>query len=453
MQNDRELAIKYKRMTETPVEKLILQLAIPSIISMLVSALYNMADTFFIGKINTQATGAAGIVFSYMALTQALGFFLGQGSGNFVSRAMGAKDNERAEIMTSTGFFTGLIMAVIIVVPCCFNMSRVLDFFGATPTILVEARKYFSYILLATPFMVTSFVLNNLLRFQGNSMKGMIGITTGAVMNVALDPILMFGFKMGVSGASLATAFSQTVSALILIYMAQKYNPVKIHITKFRPSPAVYKEVVAGGLPSFARQGLASVATICLNRAARPYGDSAIAAFSVVSRSYMICISALLGFGQGFQPVCGFNYGAKLYSRVKKAFIFCVKVGTSVMTLIGIAAFAFAPDVIAAFRADDPELIEIGARVLRNQACAFPFMGFTIMSNMYLQNTRRTVFATTTAVARQGLIFIPLLFILRAVMGLGGVEKAQAISDFLTFCLALPITLYAFKTQEIANQL
>ncbi|MCR5775826.1 MAG: MATE family efflux transporter [Lachnospiraceae bacterium] len=453
MQNEKELAAKYRKMTETPVEKLIMQLAVPSIISMLVSALYNMADTFFIGKINTQATGAAGIVFSYMALTQALGFFLGQGSGNFVSRAMGAKDNERAEIMTSTGFFTGLFMAVCIVLPCWFMMDSVLDFFGATPTILVEAKRYFSYILLATPFMVTSFILNNLLRFQGNSLKGMIGITTGAVMNVVLDPILMFVFHMGVSGASLATAFSQTVSAFILIYMSQKYNPVKIHISKLRPSLRVYREIVAGGLPSFARQGLASVATICLNRAARPYGDSAIAAFSVVSRSYMICISALLGFGQGFQPVCGFNYGAKLYDRVKKAFVFCVKVGTTVMTLIGITAFVLAPDIVAAFRADDPELIEIGARALRNEACAFPFMGFTIISNMYLQNTRRTVFATITAVARQGLIFVPLLFILRAAFGLGGVEKAQAISDFLTFCLALPLTIYAFKTQEIANKM
>lgn len=349
---------KFLQMTTQPVEKLVCKMAVPSIISMMVSALYNMADTFFIGKINTAATGAAGVVFSYMAIVQAIGFFLGQGSGNFISRALGAKRTDDAEKMASTGFFTSMIISVLIAVPCMIFIRPLLVLFGATPTMMEEAVKYFRFIIIATPFMMMSFVLNNQLRFQGNAMRGMIGISIGAVLNVALDPILIFVCGMGVSGASLATAISQLVGFAVLFVMTAFSDGVKIKPSAFRPSLKLYGEISAGGLPSLARQGLASVATIFLNHAAGAYGDAAIAAFTIVSRACMICISALLGFGQGFQPVCGFNYGAELYERVKRAYWFCVKVGTAAMTLLGAAMFVFAENVVRIFRADDAAVIE-----------------------------------------------------------------------------------------------
>ena len=438
-------AEKLKKMTEQPVEALVCKMAVPSIIGMMVSALYSMADTFFTSKISTSAAAAIGIVFAYMAIIQAIGFFLGQGSGNYISRALGAKQVESAEKMASTAFFTSMIMSLVIAVPCFVFIKPLLGLFGATDTMMNDAVSYFVYILISTPFMLMSFVLNNQLRFQGNASLGMIGITVGAVLNVALDPIFIFVFKMGVSGASFATAISQSISFFVLLAMTNKSDGVRLKIKSFTPSMKLYGEIAAGGLPSLARQGLASIATICLNNAAKPYGDSATAAFSIVTRICFICIALILGFGQGFQPVCGFNYGAGLYDRVKRAFYFCIKVGTAALTLLGAVMFLYAEDVIKLFRAEDAQLVEIGAAALRYDSVVFPFMAMITISNMYLQNTRQTFSATLTSIARQGLIFIPVLVIMTNLFGLKGIQLSQAIADFLTFCLTVPLTVTALK--------
>lgn len=436
---------KFIKMTTTPVERLVCGLAVPSILSMLVTAFYNMADTFFVGRISTEATGAVGVVFSYMTLIQAIAFFFGHGSGNFISRALGAKKYHDASVMAATGFFSAIIIGTIIGVLGFVFMEPMLNFMGATKTILPDAKKYIQYILIATPFIMGAFVLNNIMRLQGNAKMGVIGITSGAVLNVILDPILIFGFDMGCAGAGLATGISQMVSFIILLILSGQKDGIKILWKNFKFTWRRLWEIFVGGVPSLARQGLGSVATICLNKMAGDYGDPAIAAFSVVSRIVMIFSSALIGFGQGFQPVCGFNYGAGLYDRVKKAFWFCVKVSTVAMTIIAMGLFFGAEPLVCLFRKEDPEVVRIAVKALRMQCLSMPLMGYVVLSNMCLQNIRRTLSATITAMARQGLALIPVLFVLDYFFGLAGLQSAQPIADVISFVICIPLMGRALK--------
>lgn len=436
-------------MTSRPVESLVCKMAAPSILSMLISAFYNMADTFFIGKISTQATAAIGIVFSYMALIQAMAFFFGHGSGNYISRELGKQNNTNAAQMAATGFFSAFFVGLIFCILGLLFLTPLLRLLGATPTILPEAKSYFIYILLATPFMMCSMVLNNQMRLQGNANKAMIGILTGALLNVFLDPIFIFTFKLGIQGASIATALSQTIGFVILFVLSGKQDGIRIQWKHFSPTLHNLKEIAAGGLPSLCRQGLASIATLSLNHMAGIYGDSAIAAFSVVTRVTGIASSALIGFGQGFQPVCGFNYGAKKYERVKKAFWFCVKISSTGMLMLGALCFAFSEPIIRLFRDDDPELILIGMKTLRLQSIAFPFLGWVIIVNMFLQTTRKTIPATITAMARQGIVFLPVMFLSGSLFGLSGLQAAQPAADVITFLLSIPFGLYGLR--ELTN--
>ena len=439
---------KYIEMTEPPVEWLICKLAVPCIISMLVTAFYNMVDTFFVGQLKSNAaTGAVGVVFSMMAIIQAVGFFFGQGSGTFISRALGKRDYQQANEMAATGFFSTLGIGVLICVLGQIFLEPLSFLLGSTETILPYTEDYLQVILLGAPFMVASFVLNNQLRFQGGAMYAMVGITVGAVLNIVLDPILIFGFDMGVAGAGWATTVSQTVSFCLLLIGCGKGSNIRIRVRNFRMKWHYYYMIFRGGLPSLARQCLASLATICLNHAAGPFGDEAIAAMSVVQRITMFGASAMLGFGQGFQPVCGFNFGAGLYDRVKKGFWFCVKVSFGALAVISVLGFAFAPQLVGLFR-DDPKVIEFGALALRLQCVTFPAQSWIVMSNMMQQSTNRTVPATFLSVARQGVFFIPLVLILSAVLGMLGIQMAQSCADALTLLCAIPIQIHVLKTME-----
>lgn len=436
---------KFIRMTTAPVEKLVFKMAVPAIISMLITALYNMADTFFVAKISTQATGAIGVVFSYMAFIQAISFFFGHGTGNYISRELGKQNREHAEKMASTGFFLTFFCGILFIILGYIFMNPFLKLLGATDTIMGEAKSYFSIILLASPFSMASFVLNNQMRFQGNAKMGMIGITIGAVLNVILDPILIFGFHLGIRGAAAATAFSQTLSFLILLFLCGRKDGIHISIRKFHVTVRRLIEIAAGGLPSLGRQGLACVATICLNNVAGIYGDSAIAAFSVVNRIVFIIFSVVIGFGQGFQPVCGFNYGAGKFSRVRKAFWFCVKISTAFLFVICVVAFVFATPIIEMFRADDRQLVEIGVKALRYTCIPLPLIGWYTMTNMYLQNIRKTASASFVSMARQGIVFIPILYLFNSLYGITGLELAQPVSDFISFLIAVPFTFIALN--------
>ncbi len=437
---------KYIKMTTPPVEKLICRLAVPCIVSMLVTAFYNMADTYFVGMLKSNAaTGAVGVVFSVMAVIQAVGFFFGQGSGNYISRELGKKHYDEASQMASTGFFSALATGLMICILGQIFLKPLALFLGSTETILPYTEAYLQVILLGAPWMCASFVLNNQLRFQGSASYAMVGIVTGALVNIALDPILIFGCKLGVAGAGWATILSQLLSFCLLLLGTRKGGNIRLKLRNFRFSGHYYLWIFKGGIPSLARQSLASVATICLNNAAMAYGDAAIAAMGVVQRITMFGASAMLGFGQGFQPVCGFNYGAGLYSRVRRGFWFCIKVSTIALVVIAALGYAFAPNLIRLFR-DDAQVAAYGAAALRYQCLTFCLHGWVVMSNMMQQSMGKTVPATFLSIARQGLFFIPLVWVLNAWLGFTGIQLTQPVADAITFLCAVPIQLHVLRT-------
>lgn len=443
----------FKYLTTAPVPKVIMTLAVPTIVSMLVTSFYNIADTYFVGKINTQSTAAVGIVFSVMSIIQAVGFFFGHGSGNYISRKLGAKEDEAASRMAATGFFLALSLGVILMLLGLLLLRPLSYALGSTPTILPYTERYLGIILLGAPFMIASLVLNNQMRFQGNAAYAMVGIVAGAATNVILDPILIFVCDLGISGAAIATVISQVFSFCLLFYMGRREGNIRIHYRNFTFSWSFVKEIIGGGTPSLVRQGLASISTIFLNVSAGNYGDAAIAGMSIVSRIGMFINSFLIGFGQGFQPLCGFNYGAGLYARVRQGFWFSVKVGFIFLLCCSVAGMGYAEEIVALFRKGDPLVIETGSAALRWQLITYPLGAWIILSNMMLQTIRKSVRATVLASARQGLFFIPLIFILPYYLGLQGVEMCQAVSDMFTFVLAIPLSggvLLEMKRKEAA---
>lgn len=437
-------------MTQAPIRGLILKMAIPTVISMLVTSIYNLVDSFFVGHLSTEAVAGVGVAFAYMAFINACGFFFGHGSGNFISRALGSRHTENASKMAATGFLTPLIFGAVAGLVCLTFITPLSRGLGATDVILPYSNDYLRYILIATPFMMSSLTLNNQLRLQGNARFGMIGIASGAILNIILDPLFIFGLDMGVSGASLATAISQLFGWGLLLWGTSREGNVHIRLKNFSPTRYYYKEILKGGLPSLTRQVLAVVATICLNRMAVHYADpgneaSVVAAFSIVTRVMMMSYSVILGLGQGFQPVCGYNYGARLYGRVKQSYRFCIQLSTLVLLILGLAGFLFAPEVIALFRSEDPELIRVGSHAMRWQCVAFPLMGLCTMTNMLFQNINYTWQATFLALCRQGICFLPAVFIAPWIWGLTGLEAAQAIADLMTFLISLPFAVNIYK--------
>ena len=430
---------KYERMIGSPVEGLVCRLAGPSIVTMMISAIYNMADTYFVSSLGTSAVGGVGVVFPLMAIIQAIGFFFGHGTGNYVSRQLGAMRLDDASKMVATGFVSALICGVAVTILGLAFVRPLALFLGATETILPYAVDYARFILIGVPWMTASLTLNNLLRFQGSSFYGMIGMVSGAVLNIVLDPIFIFVLGMGVSGASLATMISQFVGFCLLLVGCTRQGNIRIEPRKFSPSVAAYREIVRGGTPSLCRQSISSISTICINRFAGGYGDAAIAAISIVQRVIMFSNSALVGFGQGFQPVCGFNYGAARYDRVRRAFSFCVRISTGLLSVLGVAAFIFAPQVIAIFRADDPDVIAIGALSLRLSCPTFPLMGWITINNMMLQTIGKSLRASMLALSRQGLFLLPILFFLAPRLGLLGIQLSQPIANVATFILSIPL--------------
>ena len=439
---------KFHKMTETPVGRLICELAVPCIVSMLITSFYNMADTYFVGMMKSNsATGAVGVVYPMMAIIQAVGFFFGHGSGNYISRELGSHHTENASKMAATGFFFAMITGAVICVVGILFLEPLAYLLGATDTILPYATSYLRIILIGAPWMTASLVLNNQLRFQGSAAYGMIGITSGAILNIVLDPLLIFTFHMGIAGAALATIISQLVSCCILFIQCSKGANIAIRPSRFTPTWHYFRLIIQSGLPSLGRQGLASLATICLNQAAGLYGDAAIAAMSVVQCITMFGASAMIGFGQGFQPVCGFNYGAKLYKRVEQGFWFCVKVALVFLVCISALGAVFAPQLIALFR-DDPQVIELGATALRFQCLTFSLQSWIVASNMMTQSIGKTVPATFLAVARQGIFFIPTVLILSKFLGFFGVQITQCVSDGLSFLFAVPIQLSVLREMK-----
>ena len=419
---------RYRQMMEEPVHTLIPRLAVPSIISMLVTAIYNMADTYFVSQLGTSPSAAVGVVFSLMAGIQAVAFMIGMGCGNEISRLLGQKEREEAERYVATGFFTELIAGTLIAIAGILFSEKLVYLLGSTATIAPYAASYTRYVLIGIPFFMASLGMNNMLRFQGNSFYSMIGIATGGILNMFLDPLLIYGFHMGIAGAAVATSVSQMISFCILVWQCNCMPAcLSIRLRRFRPALSRYANIFRFGLPSLARQGIASVAVIVTNFAAQPYGDAAIAAI------------AIIGFGQGFQPVCGFNYGAKNYKRVEEAYQFSLRVCFVALLFMGVASFLNAERIVMLFQRD-PKVVEIGTRALQLQACTIPLAAQITMANMFSQTTGYNFRATVVALLRQGICLLPVLLVLPRIFGLAGIQSAQPVSDIFSAIIAFLIT-------------
>ncbi len=447
---------KFRQMTETDVRVLVSKMAVPTIISMLITTFYNMADTYFVGNLNTNATAAVGIVFPLMSIIQACGFFFGQGSGNYISRKLGQKKPEEATKMAATAFFSALLFGLLFMTVGTVFRTELVYLLGATDKIAPYAVEYLQFILIGAPFHASSLVINNQFRFQGNAVYAMVGITIGGVLNVILDPIFIFGLKLGIKAAAMSRSLSQIISFGILIAGTFRPANISIKFKNFTPCLMYYREIFRGGAPSLLRQGLGSVTTISMNYAARAFSvaagfdkEAAIAAMSIVGKIRMFAYSVVMGYGQGFQPVCGFNYGAKKYGRVKQAFKFSVVVTTCFLIVAGVCVHVFAPDLVGLFNDDVPEIraqvIDIGATTLRFTTLTFPLVGFMILSNMMMQNLSMVFRASFLAISRQGLFYIPLVLILPHIVGFVGIQMCQAISDLISFVVTVILAVGVIK--------
>lgn len=436
----------YEFLTQAPVSRVILTMAVPTIVSMLVTCLYTIVDTYFVGQLNTQSTAAVGIVFSLMCLIQAIGSFFGHGSGSYMSRELGARRIDNAASMAATGFVYAIVTGVAIAAVGLMSLRTLSLWLGSTATVLPYTEQYMAIILMGTPFQVASFTLNSQLRMQGNTRHAMWGIVSGAVLNVLLDPLLIFGCSLGLRGAALATVIGQAVSFLILYIMCNRRGAtcVGIHLTKFSLRWHYVREIIYGGSPSLSRQGLASISVVLLNLAAASYGDAAVAAMSIVSRVTMFVMSVIVGLGQGFQPFCGYCYGAGLYARLRQGYWFTVKTGFVFLAIFAAVVYCFAEQTVALFR-DDAIVIAVGSTALRWHLVAYPLNAYIMTSNMMLQTTRRPLRANLLASARRGLVFIPFILLLPHLFGLMGVAMCQAVCDVVTFLLAIPIMRLTFK--------
>ena len=446
MTSDDRSALQFRRMTETPIPQLVLSLAAPTILSMLITSIYNLADTFFVGQISTSASGAVGVVSSLMAIIQALGFMLGHGAGTIISRSLGSRDTTAATRFASTSFFTALVFGVVLAVACLGTLPHFMMLLGSTETILPHACAYARPILIAAPLMISSLVMNNILRYEGKASFAMIGLVTGGVLNIALDPLFMFVFELGTAGAGIATALSQSISFCILLSMFLRGKTV----SQFRLS-AVTREardfgrILLGGAPSFGRQGLNSIGGMLLNLAARSYGDAAVAGMSIVSRIFMFIISVAIGVGQGLQPVASFNYGARKYRRVRQAAIFTIEAAFCMLVVLVGLCWVNGDALVRLFR-DDPAVTAVALPAFHYQCLAMLLQPIIVVANMTFQSVGASGRATFLACCRQGVFFIPLILILPRTHGLFGVEICQPIADVLTFLVSLPF-LIAFLQQ------
>ncbi len=431
---------QYQKMLSAPVPKLVISLAVPTMVSMLVTSIYNVADAYFVSKLGTYASGAVGIVFSLMAMIQAIGFTVGMGAGSAISRLLGKRETDKAQKIASSAFALSILSGGAFCIFGVFFLEKLMVWLGATESILPYAKEYARYILYVAPVMTASFVLNNLLRAEGKTKLSMIGILGGSILNIALDPLFIFAFGFGIQGAAAATAVSQCVGFVILLFFfIRKKTILRLSFKNLSADVSLYREFIANGMPSFFRQGLASVSSIALNRVAAGYSDAAVAAMSIVGKVFLMVYCVLIGFGQGYQPAAGYNYGAKEYGRVRQAYRFLMVAGTVGMTCIGAALFWAAPLLLKQFIPEDEKVIEIGIQALRMQCVVMPLLTLGIACNMTFQAVGQSVKATVLASLRQGIFFLPFIWVLPRLFGIYGMEAAQPAADAATFLVWVPV--------------
>ena len=443
---------QYQKLVMTPVEKLIPRLAIPTILSMMITMIYNLVDAYFVGKLGTSASAAIGVVLGLQSIFQAFGFMMGHGAGSQISIRLGEGDKDTADRLFSTAFFHALVISVIVAVIGLICLEPLMRLMGSSDTILPFSKNYGFYILISGPALVGSCVLNNVMRYEGRAVLAMFGLVTGGVLNMIGDPIFMFGLGLGIDGAGLSTAISQYISFGILLYMVFSKRTISRLSPKYRSNdPSDTLLIMRVGLPSLIRQMLNSLATITLNHCAMPYGDAAIAAMAIVGRIAMFIGSAMIGLGQGFQPVAAYNYGARKFARLRKSFFFTFKAGTIVLGALAVIGFLFPGAIVGIFR-DDPAVIEIGAKALRFQCVAVVLQPFSVTSNMMFQSIGQSKEASFLALLRSGLYYIPALLVLPLFLGLTGIQSAQMVADMLTTLTCIPFVVKFMQTTPARDE-
>ncbi len=437
---------EYRRMTETPVAKLVLSLSLPTVMSQMITSIYNMADTVFVTRLGDSASGAVSVVYALQSIIQAIGYGLAMGAGSLVSRHLGEKDDDSAGKYASCAFFSAFFMGLVLMLGCLIDLPGLLRLFGSTETILPYATDYAFIILLGAPMMCSSFVLNNTLRAEGKAVLSMLGLTIGGVLNIILDPILIFGAGMGVAGAALATVISQCVGFFVLLsfYLTGK-SIVKLSVKRISRRAKDYLLIVNTGLPTVFRQGLGSLATTLLNVQVKIYGDAAVAAVGIANKIYMLIRSLVIGVGQGFQPVAGYNYGAGKPRRVKKAFWVATALGSVVSVCTSVILLTCSEQIVGLFEPETAETVRIAARMLRFIGLAIPFLAYSTFVNQLYQSLGFVKGATFLASCRQGIFFVPLIFLLSYFVGLNGILMTQPISDMSTFLISIPFNIYFLK--------
>ncbi|MBP3605585.1 MAG: MATE family efflux transporter [Clostridia bacterium] len=430
----------YIKMTETPVAKLIVTLGIPTTISMLITSIYNMADTYFVGGLGESAQGATGILFTLQAIIQAIAFMMGHGSGTFVAKALADRDVKDATRYVSTAFFFGTGLGLILMSAGLILLRPFMLLLGSTETILPHAMDYGMWVLLSCPLLIGSLVLNNNLRYEGKAFYAMFGLTSGGLLNILLDYIFVRVVPLGVFGAGMATAISQAVSFTILLVMYQTKAQSRISFRAIARESAVILSIMRVGFPSLLRQGLTSISHGILNNLTKPFGDAAIAAISVVNRcsSFVLCVG--LGIGQGFQPVASFNYQIGKRRRVKQGLLFTMGLGLVLSTVLSVLFLIFSPGIISLFQ-KSAAVIAIGTKGLRFAAIGLLFLPLAVPVNMLYQSIREAGVASFLALMRSGLAFIPVLLLLGTLLGLDGILLSQPIADVISGLVAIPFMI------------
>ncbi len=435
-----EAELHYKKMTTAPLARLIVSLGIPTTISMLVTSIYNMVDTYFVGTLGESQQAATGILFALQAVIQAIAFMLGQGSGTMVSKAHADRNEKEANCYVSTAFFTAIAIGLAFALIGFIFLTPLLGILGSTPTILPYAKQYGSCVLAGCPIVMGSFVLNNNLRYEGKSIYAMFGLVSGGLINILGDYLLVAVWKFGVLGAGLATVISQTISFTMLLIFYKKKAQSKIKLSSISKEISTYLTVAKVGFPALIRQGLGSISNGLLNNLTRPYGDAAIAAMSVVQRVSMFIMCVGLGIGQGFQPVASFNYQAKEYKRVKKGLLLTMGIGICFISLLAIPSFIFSNQLVHLFQ-ESENVAKYAVPALRYACIGTLFLSISVPINMLYQSTRKPVISSILSMMRSGVMFIPTLIILSHLFGITGIQLSQPIADILTGLASIPFII------------
>lgn len=427
----------YNKMKYTPIFKLLVLLAIPTTISMLITNIYNAVDTYFVGTLGESPQAATGILFTLQCIIQAFAFMLGHGSGTYAAKKYAERDQDGASVYVSTAFFSGLFIGLILMLFGLIFIKPFMILLGSSDTVLPYAKEYGMWVLISAPFMIASLVINNNLRYEGKAFFSMIGLGTGAILNIFGDFIFINVMHLGVFGAGMSTGISQTISFIILLVLHFKFSQARLSVKLLSLKFSVYWNIIRGGLPSLIRQGLTSISNGVLNNLVKPFGDSYVAAISIVNRYSNIIMCTGLGIGQGLQPIAAFNYGVKDYTRVKKALYVTLLLSLIVVTLLALVGLIIPDKIIWLFQHDN-EVIKIGINALRYSSIGIIFLPISVAANMLFQSIRKNLIASILSTLRSGAIFIPALYILNASnLGFDGIAMAQPAADIIAAAISI----------------